>query len=114
MKRRMPLERPHVGWKQAKANGAAAVAVVDAVDERRQLLAPVIVGREQIRLVLDGGHQTVDVSMLTLCPSDCSLPDLGRRCKASHSRSQPKRAPARSAAISSLISNARCVSSSRP
>src|SRR6267378_8300409 len=45
----MALERPHAGRKQAEADRAAAVAVVDAVDERRQFLAPVIVGREQVR-----------------------------------------------------------------
>jgi hypothetical protein len=39
------------------ADRAAAVAVVDAVDQRRQLLAPVVVGREQIRLMPGGGHQ---------------------------------------------------------
>jgi hypothetical protein len=43
------LERAHVVRKQAEADRAAAVAVVDAVDERRQFLAPVIVGREQVR-----------------------------------------------------------------
>jgi hypothetical protein len=53
----MPLERAHVGRKQAEANGAAAVAVVDAVDQRRQFLAPVAVGREQVRLVLGCRHQ---------------------------------------------------------
>jgi hypothetical protein len=51
------LERAHVGRKQAEADRAAAVAVVDAVDERRQFLAPVIVGRKEIRLMLIGGHQ---------------------------------------------------------
>jgi hypothetical protein len=34
-----------------------AVAVVDAVDQRRQFLAPVIVGRKEIRLMMIGGHQ---------------------------------------------------------
>jgi hypothetical protein len=37
----MALERPHVGRKQAEADGTAAVAVVDEVDERRQLLVRV-------------------------------------------------------------------------
>ena len=54
----MALERPHVRWKQAEADRAAAVAVVDAVDQRRQLLAPVSVGREQVRLMEDGGNQS--------------------------------------------------------
>ena len=53
----MALERPHVGRQQAEADRAAAVAVVDAVDQRRQFLAPVIVGREQIGLMMSGGHQ---------------------------------------------------------
>ena len=53
----MALERPHIGRKQAEADRATAVAVVDAVDQRRQFLAPVIVGREQVRLVLTSGHQ---------------------------------------------------------
>ena len=53
----MPLERPHIARKQSEANRASAVAVIDAVDQRRQFLAPVIVGREQVRLMLFGGHQ---------------------------------------------------------
>ena len=57
VKRGMALEGPHIGRKQAEADRAAAVAVVDAVDQRRQFLAPVVVGREQVRLVLGGGHQ---------------------------------------------------------
>jgi hypothetical protein len=37
----MALERPHVGRKEAEADRAAAVAVVDAVDQRRrQFLTP--------------------------------------------------------------------------
>ena len=52
------LERAHVARKQAEADRAAAVAVVDAVDERRQFLAPVGVGREQIRLMLGGGPKS--------------------------------------------------------
>ena len=57
VKRRMALERAHIGREQAEADGAAAVAVVDAVNQRRQFLAPVIVGREQIGLMMSGGHQ---------------------------------------------------------
>jgi hypothetical protein len=53
----MPFERPHIGRKQTEAYRSAAVAVVDEVDERRQLLVPVIVGREQVRLMLTGGNQ---------------------------------------------------------
>ena len=53
----MPLERPHIARKQSEANRASAVAVIDAVDQRRQFLAPVIVGREQVRLMLVGGDQ---------------------------------------------------------
>jgi hypothetical protein len=44
-------ERAHVARKKAKSNGAAAVAVVDAVDQRRQFLALVSIGREQVGLV---------------------------------------------------------------
>ena len=44
MKRGMALERAHVRRKQAEADRAAAVAVVDAVDQRRQLLALIVVG----------------------------------------------------------------------
>ena len=51
------LERAHIGRKQAEPDRAAAVAVVDEVDERRQFLAPVVVGREQVRLVLTGRNQ---------------------------------------------------------
>jgi hypothetical protein len=51
------LEGPHVARKQAEPNRAAAVAVIDAVDQRRQFLAPVSVGREQVRLMLAGGNQ---------------------------------------------------------
>jgi hypothetical protein len=49
VKRGVPLERAHVGRKEAEADRAAAVAVVDAVDQRRQFLAPVVVGREQVQ-----------------------------------------------------------------
>jgi len=48
----MDFERPHAGRKQAEADRAAAVAVVDAVDERREFLALVVVGREEVRLML--------------------------------------------------------------
>ena len=53
----MALEGPHVARKQAEPNGAAPVAVVDAIDERREFLAPVVVGREQIRLVMAGRNE---------------------------------------------------------
>ena len=53
----MALERPHAGRKQAEADGAAAVAVVDPVDERREFLAPLVGRREQVRLMLAGGNQ---------------------------------------------------------
>jgi hypothetical protein len=53
----MAFERAHVARKQSEANGAAAVAVVDAVDQRRQFLALVVVGREQVRLMPAGGNQ---------------------------------------------------------
>jgi len=53
----MALERTHVPRKKAEADGAAAVAVVDTVDRRRQFLAPVSIGRKQVRLMLAGGHQ---------------------------------------------------------
>jgi hypothetical protein len=36
MKRGVTLERPHAGRKQAEADRAVAVTVVDAVDQRRQ------------------------------------------------------------------------------
>ena len=55
----MALERPHLGRQQAEADRAAAVAVVDAVDERRQLVSPLVVMREQIRLMHGGGHQVI-------------------------------------------------------
>jgi hypothetical protein len=51
------LEGAHVFRKQAKTNGAPAIAVVDAVDQRRQFLAPAAVGIEQVGLMLVGGHQ---------------------------------------------------------
>jgi hypothetical protein len=48
----MALERPHVGRKQAETDRATSVAVVDVVDQRRRSLAPVVVDREQIRLLM--------------------------------------------------------------
>src|SRR5882724_2288515 len=57
VKSRMALERPHARRKQAEANRATAVAVVNAVDQRREFLAPVVVGREEVRLMPAGGHQ---------------------------------------------------------
>jgi len=51
------LEGPHVARKQAEPNGAAPVAVVDAVDERREFLAPLVGGREQIRLMMAGWNE---------------------------------------------------------
>src|SRR5438128_2433884 len=53
----MALEGPHAGRKQAEADRAAAVAVVDAIDQRRQFLAPVGIGREQVWLMLADGNQ---------------------------------------------------------
>jgi hypothetical protein len=53
----MPLERAHVARKQSEANRAAAVAVIDAVDQGRQFLAPGIIRGEQVWLAVIGGHQ---------------------------------------------------------
>ena len=44
MKGGVALEGAHVRRKQAKADRATAVAVVDAVDQRREFLAPLVVG----------------------------------------------------------------------
>jgi hypothetical protein len=44
----MALEGADIGREKTEADRAAPKAVVDAVDQRRQFLAPVIVGREQI------------------------------------------------------------------
>jgi hypothetical protein len=52
------LEGPHVARKQSEANRASAVAVVDAVDQRREFLAPAVVGREQVRLMVIGGDRS--------------------------------------------------------
>jgi hypothetical protein len=41
----MALEGTHIRGKQAEADRAAAVTVVDAVDQQRQFLAPAAVGR---------------------------------------------------------------------
>jgi hypothetical protein len=57
MKRGMALKGAHVAREEAKSNRTAAVSVIDAVDQRRQFLAPVIVGREQVRLMVVGGDQ---------------------------------------------------------
>jgi hypothetical protein len=57
VKRGMALERADVGRKKAEADRAAAVAVVDAVDQRREFLAPVIVGGEQVGLMAGRGNQ---------------------------------------------------------
>ena len=51
------FERPHLRRQQAEADRAAAVTVVDPVDERREFLTAAIVGREQIRLMLAGGNK---------------------------------------------------------
>jgi len=47
MKSGVPFESPHVARQQSEANGAAPVTVIDAVDQRRQFLAPAGVGGEQ-------------------------------------------------------------------
>ena len=57
VKGRMPLECPHIGREQAESDCAAAVAIVDAIDQRRQFLAPVVFRREQIRLMMAARHQ---------------------------------------------------------
>ena len=46
VKRGVALEGADVARKQAESDRAAPVAVVDAVDERREFLAPIVVGRE--------------------------------------------------------------------
>ena len=68
----MAFEGPHVDGKQPEANRAAAVAVIDAVDQRRQFLAPAVVGGEQVRLVLIGGDQVEqhDADAQRLVPLD--------------------------------------------
>jgi hypothetical protein len=40
------FERPHFRRQEAEADRATAVTVVDAVDKRREFLAPAAVGRE--------------------------------------------------------------------
>jgi hypothetical protein len=42
----MAFKRPHLRRQQAEADRAAAVTVVDAIDERREFLTPAIIGRE--------------------------------------------------------------------
>jgi hypothetical protein len=53
----MALEGPHPGRKQAEGDSATSVTVVDAVDERQQFLSPVVIGCEQIRLMVASGHE---------------------------------------------------------
>jgi hypothetical protein len=53
----MALERPHIGRKEAEADRTAAVAVIDEIYQRRQFLVPTVIDREQVRLVVIGGHQ---------------------------------------------------------
>ena len=50
----MAFELAHRGWEEAEADGAAAVAPVDAVDQRRKLSVLRAAAREQIRLVPAG------------------------------------------------------------
>jgi hypothetical protein len=99
----MAFEREHVAREQAETDRAAAVAVVDAVDQGRQFLAPVTVSRKQVGLVLRGGHQVAqnevnsrmalgtDPSQLTFLVTSCS-----------------KRPKARSSIDCSLSSGKRC------
>jgi len=51
----MTLERAHVGRQQAEGDRAAAVAVIDAVDDGRKFPAPG--GLEQVRLMPAGGNE---------------------------------------------------------
>jgi hypothetical protein len=53
----MAFERPHIGRKQPEADRTAPVTVVAAVEERLQFLAPVVVGRKEIGLMLTRGNQ---------------------------------------------------------
>src|SRR2546430_16376227 len=53
----MALEGPHPGWKRAEGDSATSVTVVDAVDERRQFLSPVVIGCDQIRLMVASRHE---------------------------------------------------------
>ena len=57
VKGRMAFERPHIGRKQPEADRTAPVTVVAAVEERLQFLAPVVVGRKEIGLMLTRGNQ---------------------------------------------------------
>ena len=52
----MPLEGPNIGRQQAETNRATAVTVIDAVDQRRQLLV-LVIRPEQIRLMLRGRNE---------------------------------------------------------
>jgi hypothetical protein len=86
----MALEGPHIRRKQAEADRAAAVAVVDAIDEWRQPLAAVIVGSEQIRLMHRGGNQVeqnnADTQRLVWwdpLPELCEAAEQKARCPAS-------------------------------
>src|ERR1700730_9223575 len=53
----MALEGPHPGRKQAEGDSATSVTVVDAVDERRQFLSPVVIGCDKIQLMVASGHE---------------------------------------------------------
>ena len=53
----MAFERAHLRRQEAEADRATAVTVVNPIDKRRECLAPVVVGREQIRLMLAGGNK---------------------------------------------------------
>ena len=57
MKGGVALEGPDVGRKQAEPDRTAAVAIIDAVDQRGKFLAPIAVRDKQVRLVVIGGHQ---------------------------------------------------------
>jgi hypothetical protein len=82
MKGGMTFERPHIRRKQAEADCATAVAVVDTIDQGRKPLTPVIVGSEQIGLVLAGGNQVeqhdADTERLVM---RYSLPELLKAAK---------------------------------
>jgi hypothetical protein len=44
--RGMAADRPHRGRQEAEADGAADLAAIDPVDQRRELLTPPVVGFE--------------------------------------------------------------------
>jgi hypothetical protein len=46
VKRGVAFEGPDVGREQAEADRATPIAVVDAVDQRRQFLPPLVAGIE--------------------------------------------------------------------